>query len=134
LVLSLALSSSLSLQTQHLLNTASQMKVSNSVTKAKISGTVSTSAKGSLFEDDDDDDDDDGDAGDLFGSVKSSGVSTVSTKPEDIADTLFTSGLAKQITQTKRNKPTASGCSHTAAAAAEEFVLFVHPLMVVTVK
>jgi hypothetical protein len=91
LVLSLSLSSSLFLQTQHLLNTASQRKVSNSVTKVKISGTVTTSAKGSLFDDDDDDD------GDLFGSVKSAGVSTVSTKPVDIADTLFTSGLAKQI-------------------------------------
>jgi len=55
---------------------ASKTKVSNSVTKAKISGTVSTSAKGSLFEDDD---------GDLFGSVKSAGVSSVSTKPVEIA-------------------------------------------------
>ena len=58
---------------------ASKTKVSNSVTKAKISGTVSTTAKGSLFEDDDADD------GDLFGSVKSAGVSSVSTKPVDIA-------------------------------------------------
>jgi hypothetical protein len=66
LVLSLSLSSSLFLQTQHLLNTASKTKVSNSVPRAKMSGTVSTSAKGSLFEDEDDDDDD----GDLFGSVE----------------------------------------------------------------
>jgi len=58
---------------------ASKTKVSNSVTKAKTSGTVSTSAKGSLFEDDDADD------GDLFGSVKSAGVSSVSAKPVDIA-------------------------------------------------
>ena len=92
---------------------------------------MSTSAKGSLFEDDDDDDDD-VDGGDLFGSVKSAGVSTVYTKPVDITDTLFTSGLAKQIPQTKRNKPTASGSSHTAVA--EEVVLFVHPLIVVTAK
>jgi len=63
-------------------------------------------------------------------------LSTVSTKPVDIADTLFTSGLAKQIPQTKRNKPTASGSSHTAvaAAAAEEAGLFEDPLMVVTKK
>jgi len=107
---------------------ASKTKVSNSVTKAKISGTVSTSAKGSLFEDDDADD------GDLFGSVKSASVSSVSTKPVDIADTLFTTGVAKQKPQIKRNKPTASGSSHTAAAAAEEVGLFEDPLMVVTKK
>jgi len=112
-------------QTQHLLKTVSQIKVSNSVTKAKISGTASTSAKGSLFDDDDDDY--------LFGSVESAGVSTASTKPVDIADMPFTSGLAKKIPQTKRNKTTAPGSSH-AAAAAEEVVLFVHPLMVITAK
>ena len=95
--------------------------MSVTVIKAKISGTVSTSATGAPFDDDDD----------LFGSVKSAGVSTVSTKPIDIADTLFTSGVAKQIPQTKRNKPTASGSSHTAAAA-EEVALFEEPLMVVT--
>jgi hypothetical protein len=88
---------------------------------------VSTSAKGCLFDDDDDDDND------LFGSVESAGVSTVSTKPVDIADTPFTSGLDKKIPQTERNKTTASGSSH-AAAAAEEVVLFVHPLTVVTAK
>ena len=69
-------------ESDNLFAAASKTKVSNSVSKAKISGTVSTSAKGSLFEDDDDDDDDDGD---LFGSVKSAGVSSVSTKPVDIA-------------------------------------------------
>ena len=37
---------------------ASKTKVSNSVTKAKISGTAATSAKGSLFKDDDADDGD----------------------------------------------------------------------------
>jgi len=81
----------------------------------------------SLFDDDDDD---------LFGSVESAGVSTASTKPVDIADMQFTSGLAKKIPQTKRNKTTASGSSHAAAAAAaaEEVVLFVHPLMVITAK
>jgi hypothetical protein len=57
----------------------------------------------------------------------------VYTKPVDIADTPFTSGLAKQIPQTKRNKTIASGSSHAAAAAAaEEVVLFEDPLMVVT--
>jgi hypothetical protein len=86
---------------------------------------VSKSAKGSLFDYDDND---------LFGSVESAGVSTVSTKPVDITDTPFTSGLAKKIPQTKRNKTTASGSSHTATAAAVEVVLFVHPLMVVTAK
>lgn len=111
-------------ESEDLFAVASKTKVSNSVTKAKISGTVS------LFEDDDADD------GDLFGSVKSAGVSSVSTKPVDIADTLFTSGLAKQKPQTKGNKPTASGSSHTAAAvaAAEEVGLFEDPLMVVTKK
>ena len=44
-------------------------------------------------------------------------LSTVSTKPVDIVDTLFTSGLAKQIPQTKRNKAKASGSSYAAAAA-----------------
>lgn len=58
---------------------ASKTKVTNSVTKAKTSGTVSASVKGSLFEDDDAED------GDLFGSVKSAGVSSVSSKPVDIA-------------------------------------------------
>jgi hypothetical protein len=42
--------------------------------------------------------------------------------------------LAKQKPQTKRNKPTASGSSHTAATAAEEVDLFEDPLMVVTKK
>jgi hypothetical protein len=51
-----------------------------------------------------------------------------------VVDTLFTSGLAKQKPQTKRNKPTASSSSHTAAAAAEEVGLFEDPLMVVTKK
>jgi len=52
-----------------------------------------------------------------------------------VVDTLFTSGLAKQKPQTKGNKPTASGSSHTAAAAAaEEVGLFEDPLMVVTKK
>jgi hypothetical protein len=53
-----------------------------------------------------------------------------------VVDTLFTSGLAKQKPQTKWNKPTASGSSHTAAAAAaaEEVGLFEDPLMVVTKK
>lgn len=60
-------------ESEDLFAVASKTKVSNSVTKAKISGTVS------LFEDDDADD------GDLFGSVKSAGVSSVSTKPVDIA-------------------------------------------------
>lgn len=66
-------------ESEDLFAVASKTKVSNSVTKAKISGTVSASAKGSLFEDDDVDD------GDLFGSVKSASVSSVSTKPVDIA-------------------------------------------------
>jgi len=51
-----------------------------------------------------------------------------------VVDTLFTSGLAKQKPQTKGNKPTASGSSHTASAAAEEVGLFEDPLMVVTKK
>jgi hypothetical protein len=51
-----------------------------------------------------------------------------------VVDTLFTSGVAKKKPQTKRNKPTASGSSHTAAAAAEEVGLFEDPLMVVTKK
>jgi hypothetical protein len=66
-----------STESDDLFAAASKKKGGNSVTKAKISGTVSTSAKGSLFEDDDD--------GDLFGSVKSASVSSVSTKPVDIA-------------------------------------------------
>jgi hypothetical protein len=49
-----------------------------------------------------------------------------------VADTLFTSGLAKQKPQTKGNKPTASGSSHITAA--EEVDLFEDPLMVVTKK
>jgi hypothetical protein len=49
-----------------------------------------------------------------------------------VVDTLFTSGVAKQKPQTKRNKPTASGSSHTAAA--EDVRLFEDPLMVVTKK
>jgi hypothetical protein len=53
-----------------------------------------------------------------------------------VVGTLFTSGVAKQKPQTKRNKPTASGSSHmaAAAAAAEEVGLFEDPLMVVTKK
>jgi len=56
-------------------------------------------------------------------------LSTVSTKPVDIADT---TGLAKQILQTKRNKPTASDSSHTADEV--EVGLFEDPLIVVTKK
>jgi hypothetical protein len=66
-------------ESDDLFGVASKTKVSNSVKKKKISGTVSTSAKGSLFEDDDADD------GDLFGSVKPAGVSSVSAKPVDTA-------------------------------------------------
>lgn len=51
-----------------------------------------------------------------------------------VTDTLFISGVTKQKPQTKRNKPTASGSSHTAAAAADEVGLFEDPLMVVTKK
>jgi hypothetical protein len=62
-----------------------------------------------------------------------------STGTVDIANKWFKSDVANQIPQTKKNKPTASGSSHTAvtvavdAAAAEE-VLFEDPLIVVTKK
>jgi hypothetical protein len=62
-------------ETDDLFTAASKKKVGNSVIKGKTSGTVATSAKGSLFEDDDD--------GDLFGSMKPAGVSSVSAKPAD---------------------------------------------------
>lgn len=98
----------------------SAKKVGNSV----IKGTVASSTKSSLFDEDDGDD--------LFGSAKSASKSAVSAKPINSEDTLFRAGVAKKKSHTKMSKPGGSVPSHNAVTG--EVDLFEDPLMVVTKK
>ncbi|XP_021933129.1 WASH complex subunit 2-like isoform X4 [Zootermopsis nevadensis] len=108
---------------------SSKKKAANAIMKGKLSGVVTSSAKGSLFGGDDDDDD-------IFGSDKSASKSAVFPKPAiatlDNADALFVSGLTKKKPQTKLNRPTGSSSSRQTVTA--EGDLFEDPLMVVTKK